>query len=62
MVVVVVVPATRTLRMFCRELAIEISLVSFGSSQTLPRPHLRTDDASRFCSLRDTMIATVERE
>lgn len=31
-----------------RELAIEISLTSLGSSQTLPLPHLRTLAASRF--------------
>ena len=30
------------------ELAMEISLTSLGSSQTLPFPHLRTLEASRF--------------
>ena len=39
------------------ELAMEISLTSLGSSQTLPFPHLRTLEASRFWSLSDT-IAT----
>jgi len=34
----------------------EISLTSFGSSQTLPRPHLRTLEARRFCNLRETMF------
>lgn len=38
-----------------RELAMEISLTSLGSSQTLPLPHLRTLAASRFWSFRDTI-------
>ena len=38
------------------ELAIEISLTSLGSSQTFRRPHESTDAASRFWSLRDTMV------
>lgn len=38
------------------ELAIEISLTSFGSSHTLRRPQLRTEAASRFCSFRDTIL------
>lgn len=38
-----------------RELAKEISLTSLGSSQILRLPHLRTDAARRFWSLRDTI-------
>lgn len=38
-----------------RELAIEISLDSLGSSHTFPLPHLRTLAASRFCSFSDTI-------
>ncbi|KAK7854681.1 protein dmr6-like oxygenase 2 [Quercus suber] len=37
----------------------EISLTSLGSSQTLPFPHLRTLEASRFWSLSDTITAAV---
>jgi len=40
-----------------RELAMEISFPSFGSSQTLPRPHLRMLAASRFWSFNDTISA-----
>jgi hypothetical protein len=39
-----------------RELAMLISLTSFGSSQTLRLPHLSTDAARRFCSSSDTPI------
>ena len=42
---------------YSRELAMEISLTSLGSSQTLPLPHLSTLEASRFCSLRETIAA-----
>ena len=38
-----------------RELAIEISLASLGSSHTLRSPQLSTEAASRFCNFRDTM-------
>jgi hypothetical protein len=38
-----------------RELAREISLTSLGSNQILRLPHLRTDAARRFWSLRDTV-------
>lgn len=31
----------------------EISLISFGSSQTFPLPHFKTDAARRFCNFRD---------
>lgn len=41
------------------ELAMEISLTSLGSSQTLRRPQLSTEAASRFCSLRDTILPHV---
>ena len=41
------------------ELAMEISLTSLGSSQTLPFPHLRTLEASRFWSLSDTIATAV---
>ena len=41
---------------FSREFAMEISLTSLGSSQTLPLPHLSTLEASRFCSLRETIF------
>jgi hypothetical protein len=34
----------------------EISLTSLGSSQTFRRPHFRTEAASRFWSLSDTMM------
>ncbi|KAG6546701.1 hypothetical protein Mapa_011890 [Marchantia paleacea] len=45
-----------------RELAIEISLTSLGSNQTLRCPHFSTLAASRFCSLRDTMVANPVNE
>ena len=38
-----------------RELAMEISLTSLGSSQTLRTPQVSTLAASLFCSLSDTM-------
>ena len=41
--------------MLRRELAREISLTSFGSNQILRLPHLSTDAARRFWSLRDTV-------
>lgn len=37
------------------ELAKEISLTSFGSSHTLFLPQPRTEAASLFCNLRDTI-------
>lgn len=40
-----------------RELAMEISVTSLGSSQTLRSPQLSTEAASRFCNLNDTMAA-----
>jgi len=49
-------PSLINLRMFWRELAIEISFISFGSSHTFLAPHLRTLAANRFCDLRDTML------
>ena len=50
-----------TLRMFCRELAMEISVVSLGSSQTLRLPVLSTLAARRFWMRRFTILAP-ERE
>jgi len=43
-------PSETSLRMVWRELALEISLISLGSIQTLFLPHLRTAAESRFCS------------
>ena len=40
-----------------RELAMEISLASLGSSQTFRSPQLSTEAASLFCNLRATMAA-----
>merc|ERR1719201_1622194 len=42
--------------MLRREFAKEISLISLGSNQILRLPHLSTDAARRFWSLRDTML------
>jgi hypothetical protein len=39
----------------------EISLTSLGSSQTLRKPHFRTEAASRFCSFRDTILPRLRR-
>ena len=49
-------PSLLSLRMFWRELAMEMSLTSFGSSQILRFPHLSTEAARRFWSLRETMV------
>lgn len=43
-------------RKYARELAIEMSLTSLGSSQTLRRPHFNTEAANRFCSFKDTIL------
>merc|ERR1712018_723623 len=43
-------PSFTSLRMFWRELALAISLVSLGSSQILFLPHFRTAAANRFCN------------
>ena len=40
-----------------RELAREISFTSLGSNQILRSPHLRTEAAKRFWSLKDTVIS-----
>ena len=45
-------PSLTSLRMFCREFALPISAVSFGSSQTFLLPHFSTEEANRFCSRR----------
>ena len=41
-----------------RELAMEMSFASLGSSHTLRSPQLSTDAASRFCSFKDTMAVS----
>merc|ERR550517_12942 len=46
-----------SLRMFWRELALAISLISLGSSHTLFLPHFMTPAARRFCSLRELIAA-----
>lgn len=43
-------PSLTSLRTFCLELALLISVVSLGSSQILRLPHLSTEAASLFCS------------
>merc|ERR1712157_313833 len=50
-------PSLTSLRMFCLELAIEISLTSLGSNHTFLFPHLRTSAASLVCNLSATMVA-----
>lgn len=42
-----------------RELAMEISLTSLGSSHTFPLPHLSTLAARRFCSFSDTISVSL---
>merc|ERR1719187_1951234 len=49
-------PSLMSLRMFWRELAFAISLVSLGSSQILFLPHFRTAAANRFCNRRVLMV------
>jgi hypothetical protein len=44
-----------------RELAMEISLTSLGSSHTLRSPHFSTELASLFCSFRDTILPFLTR-
>jgi hypothetical protein len=39
----------------------EISLISLGSSQTLPLPHLSTHAASRLCTFSDTIFAAADQ-
>ena len=41
-------PSLMSLRMFCLELALAISLISLGSNQTLFLPHFITEEASLF--------------
>merc|ERR1711972_1058562 len=50
-------PSLMSLRMFCLELALAISLISLGSNHTLFLPHFITEEARRFCSLRELMMA-----
>ena len=45
-------PSETNFRMVCRELALPISVISLGSSQTLFLPQPRTDAARRFCVVR----------
>lgn len=49
-------PSEMSLRTVWRELALEISLTSFGSSQTLRLPQPATEAARRFCVRRLTLI------
>jgi hypothetical protein len=48
-------PSAMSLRMVWRELALEISFISFGSSQILRLPQSATDAAKRFCVRRFTL-------
>lgn len=45
-------PSFTSFLTFCLELALLISVVSFGSSQILRLPHFNTEAASLFCSRR----------
>jgi hypothetical protein len=45
-----------SLRMFCLELALAISLISLGSNQTLFLPHFITEAASRFCNFNELIL------
>ena len=45
-----------SLRMFCLELALAISLISLGSNQTLFLPHFITLAANRFWSFKELMV------
>lgn len=45
--------------MLRRELARDISFISFGSNQILRLPHLRTEAARRFWSLSETASKSV---
>merc|ERR1719511_474528 len=49
-------PSLMSLRMFWRELALAISLISLGSNQTFFCPHFMTDAANRFCSFKELML------
>merc|ERR1719347_736193 len=49
-------PSLMSLRMFWRELALAISLISLGSNQTFFCPHFMTDAASRFCNFSELMM------
>merc|ERR1719295_2181967 len=50
-------PSLMSLRMFWREFALAISLISLGSNHTLFLPHFMTPAARRFCSLRELIAA-----
>merc|ERR1719356_69442 len=49
-------PSLMSFRMFWRELALAISLISLGSNQTFFCPHFMTDAANRFCSFKELML------
>merc|ERR1719233_1796774 len=49
-------PSLISFLMFCLELALAISLISFGSSQTLFLPHFMTSAARRFWSLSELIV------
>ena len=49
-------PSETSLRIVWRELALEISLTSLGSSQILRFPQPTTDAARRFCVRRLTLV------
>merc|ERR1719461_1349836 len=49
-------PSLISLRIFCLELALAISLISLGSSQTLFLPHFMTEAAKRFCSFNELIL------
>merc|ERR1712029_275167 len=45
-----------SLRIFCLELALAISLISLGSNQTLFLPHFITEEASLFCNFNELIL------
>merc|ERR1719385_527081 len=49
-------PSLINLRTFCRELALPISLITWGSSHTLFLPHLSTEAANLFCSTSELIL------
>merc|ERR1712051_786691 len=49
-------PSLMSLRIFCLELALEISLISLGSNQTLFLPHFITEEASLFCNFNELIV------
>merc|ERR1719359_41303 len=55
-------PSLINLRMLKRELAIEISLASLGSSQMRLTPHFFTEAARRFCNFNDMMLGELSNQ